>query len=50
MRIFNLTKIDSGPEKQVLAEVWGTSRITNNTSNNTLGLIVGFVVVVVFFK
>ena len=50
MRIFNLTKIDSGPEKQVLAEVWGTSRITNNTNNNTLGFILGFVVVVVFFK
>ena len=49
MRIFNLTKIDSGPEKQVEAEVWGTSKITKKTNNNTLGLIL-FVVFHTFYK
>ena len=49
MRIFNLTKIDSGPEKQAEAEVWGTSKITNKTNNNTLGFIF-FVVFHTFYK
>ena len=39
MRIFILTKIDSGPEKQVEAEVWGTIKITNKTDNNILDFI-----------
>ena len=43
MRIFSLTKIDSGPEKQVEAEVCCTSKITNN---NTLG----FILFVVFLQ
>ena len=30
MRIFNLAKIDSGPEKQLVAEVGGTNKITKN--------------------
>ena len=45
MRIFNLTKIDSGLEKQVEAEAWGT----NKTNNNTLGFIL-FVVLHSFYK
>ena len=46
MRIFSLTKIDSGPEKQLEAEVCCTSKVTNN---NTLGFIL-FVVFHTFFK
>ena len=39
MRIFNLAKIDSGPEKQSMAEVGGTNKITKNNKNNNLGFI-----------
>ena len=49
MRIFSLTKIDSGPEKQVEAEVWGTIKITNNTNNSTLDFIL-FVVFHTFYE
>ena len=39
MRIFNLAKIDSGPEKQLVAEVGGTNKITKNNINNNLNFI-----------
>ena len=39
MRIFSRTKIDSGPEKQVEAEAWGTIKVTNNTNINILDFI-----------
>ena len=39
MRIFNLAKIDSGPEKQSMAEVGGTNKIAKNNKNNNLGFI-----------
>lgn len=39
MRIFNLAKIDSGPEKQSMAEVGGTNKITKNNKNNILNFI-----------
>ena len=40
MKVFNLTKINSGPEKQTEAEVQGTSWITNNISKITLVFMV----------
>ena len=40
MRIFILTKGDSGPEKQVEAEVWGTIKITNNNILNIILFVV----------
>ena len=45
MRIFSRTKIDSGPEKQVEAEVWGTIKINNNKTDNN---ILDFILFVVF--
>ena len=42
MRIFSLTKIDSGPEKQEIeeAEECGTRSINDNNINNTFDFIV----------